>query len=167
MSDLNSRAGRIRLALFDIDGVLTDGRLYIGPGGQEFKAVSVKDGHGLKRLQRSGVQLGVISGRPSEAMEHRLRELGFDHVFLAIEDKLPVFEKLLSSLNISADECSFMGDDEPDLPLMTRCGVALAPADAMPEVLEVADWTSTLPAGHGAVRQACDWLRQAREDNGD
>lgn len=163
MSDLLSRAAEIRLALFDVDGVLTDGRLYIGPGGKEFKAVSVKDGHGLKQLQRTGVQLGVISGRPSEAMEHRLGELGFDHVFLAIEDKLQVFEKLLDTLGLTADQCSFMGDDDPDLPLMQRAGLALAPADAIPSVLETADWTSTLPAGHGAVREACDWLRQARK----
>ena len=162
MTDLTSRAAQIKLALFDVDGVLTDGRLYIGPGGKEFKAVSVKDGHGLKQLQRSGVQLGVISGRPSEAMAYRLEELGFDHVFLHIEDKLPVFEQLLDKLGLSPQQCSFMGDDEPDLPLMNLAGLALAPADAMPAVLEAADWTSTLPAGHGAVREACDWLRQSR-----
>lgn len=166
MSKLTERARQLKLALFDIDGVLTDGRLYIGPGGQEFKAVSVKDGHGLKQLQRSGVQLGVISGRPSEAMEYRLRELGFDHIFLAIENKLPVFEKLLGDCGISAEQCSFMGDDEPDLPLMSRAGLALAPADAMPCVLEVADWHSSLPAGHGAVRQACDWILAARQHGG-
>lgn len=162
MSDLHTRAKNLKLALFDIDGVLTDGKLYIGPRGQEFKAVSVKDGHGLKQLQRSGVQLGVISGRPSEAMEYRLNDLGFDHVYLAIEDKLPVFEKLLNELGITPEECSFMGDDEPDLPLMTRSGIALAPVDAMPMVTETADWVSTLPAGSGAVRQACDFLLAAR-----
>lgn len=162
MTDLKTRASRIKLALFDIDGVLTDGRLYIGPGGQEFKAVSVKDGHGLKLLQKSGVQLGVISGRPSEAMQYRLNELGFDHIFLAIEDKLPVFEDLLNNIGISAEECSFMGDDEPDLPLMRRAGLALAPIDAMPVVRDMADWVSELPAGHGAVRQACDFLLSSR-----
>ncbi len=165
MSAILQRAIELKLALFDIDGVLTDGKLYIGPGGQEFKAVNVKDGHGLKQLQRSGVQLGVISGRPSEAMEYRLKDLGFDHVFLAIENKLPVFEKLLNDLDITADQCSFMGDDEPDLPLMSRAGLALAPVDAMPVVIEAADWTSTLPAGSGAVRQACDWIVKARNGN--
>lgn len=164
MTDLHSRAKNLKLALFDIDGVLTDGKLYIGPGGQEFKAVSVKDGHGLKQLQRSGVQLGVISGRPSEAMEYRLNDLGFDHIFLAIEDKLPVFEKLLKELDITPEQCSFMGDDEPDLPLMSRAGIALAPVDAMPVVVESADWVSTLPAGVGAVRQACDFLLAARAE---
>lgn len=159
---LRKRAAQIRLALFDIDGVLTDGLLYLGPEGQEFKATSVKDGHGLVLLRRAGVDLGVISARPSAAMAARCAELGIEHVALGVKDKLATLEKLLERLGIEAAHASYMGDDTQDLPLLVRCGLALAPADALAEVKKAAHWVSRLPGGRGAVREACDLLVAAR-----
>ncbi len=160
---LKARAARIKLAAFDIDGVLTDGLLYLGPEGQEFKATSVKDGHGLVMLKRAGVELAVISGRPSAAMAARCVELGIEHVALGVRDKLAVFRKLLERLKLKPDQTCFMGDDTPDLPLMEFVGLALAPSDAMEAVLEAAHWVSRSPGGKGAVREACDLLIAARE----
>ena len=160
--ELEKRAANTQLLILDIDGVMTDGRLYIGPEGTEFKAVSVRDGHGIKMLQREGVSVAVISGRPSPAMEHRLAELGISHVFLAVKDKLAVFNGLLEELAIKAEQAAFMGDDLPDLAVMNACGLALTVADAAPEVQDAADWVSDLPGGRGAIRQAAEWLIRAR-----
>ena len=159
---LKQRAARIRLAAFDIDGVLTDGLLYLGPEGQEFKATSVKDGHGLVLLRRAGVELAVISSRPSAAMAARCAELGIEHVALGAKDKLAVLEKLLERLRLQRQHASYMGDDTQDLPLLEHCGLALAPADALPAVRKAVHWVSRFPGGRGAVREACDLLIAAR-----
>ncbi|MDX1496317.1 MAG: HAD-IIIA family hydrolase [Salinisphaeraceae bacterium] len=159
---LEQRAAGVKLLILDIDGVMTDGRLYIGPDGVEFKAVSVRDGHGIKMAQREGITVAVISGRPSSAMEHRLAELGVKHVYLAIKDKLAVFEKLMTELGLQAEETAFMGDDLPDLPVMNVCGLGLTVADAAQEILDQADWISDKPGGGGAIRQAVEWMIRAR-----
>lgn len=160
--ELNQRAAATELLILDIDGVMTDGKLYIGPDGIEFKAVSVRDGHGIKMAMREGIHLAVISGRPSAAMEHRLSELGVAHVFLAVKDKLAVFENLLAELNLKPEQAAFMGDDLPDLAVMQACGLGLAVADAAPEVLSAADWVSSRNGGAGAIREAAEWLIRAR-----
>lgn len=159
---LRSRASKIRLAAFDIDGVMTDGLLYLGPEGQEFKATSVKDGHGLVMLRKAGVELAVISGRPSAAMAGRCAELGFGHVYLGVHDKLGVFNALLARLQLTAEQACYMGDDTPDLPILQACGLAFAPADALAPVLDTVHWVSQFPGGRGAVREACDLLLTAR-----
>lgn len=159
---LEQRAAATKLLILDVDGVMTDGKLFIGPDGVEFKAVSVRDGHGIKMAQREGITVAVISGRPSSAMEHRLAELGVEHVFLAVRDKLPVLNNLFQELNIDADQAAFMGDDLPDLSVMQACGLGLTVADAVPEVLETADWVSDKPGGGGAIRQAVEWMIRAR-----
>lgn len=156
------RAAAVRLAIFDVDGVMTDGRLYIGPGGLELKSVSVRDGHGIKRLRAAGIEPAVISGRPSAAMEERLRELGVRHAYLAIQDKLAVYRDLLDQLGLRPEQSAFMGDDEPDIPVMQRAGLALAVCDAEPPVLKIAHWVSKRPGGLGAVREACDFLIEAQ-----
>ncbi|HXG28333.1 MAG TPA: HAD-IIIA family hydrolase [Nevskiales bacterium] len=159
---LRRKAARIELAVFDVDGVMTDGRLYVGPGGQEFKAVHIHDGHGLKRLMAAGVEVAVISGRRSEAIEARLADLGVEHVFMGAADKLAIFCALLEELNLEPHQVAYMGDDEPDLGPMRVAGLALAVRNAVPEIRAAADWVSTRDGGDGAVREACELLIAAR-----
>ena len=162
MSDLQARAAAIRLAVFDIDGVMTDGRLYLGPDGAEFKSMHIRDGLGLKRLQAVDITPAAISGRPSRAVEDRLLDLGLQYIYMDTEDKLAAFEGLLDDLGLDATQAAVMGDDLPDLPLMQRAGLALAVPDAVPEVRNAADWVSTAAGGAGAVREACELLLAAR-----
>lgn len=163
MSDsLDTIARRIRLAVFDVDGVLTDGRLYMGPDGFEMKVFHTRDGHGLKALQKHGVAVGVISGRRSRAVEERMQQLGIQHVHLGVEDKLPCFEALRESLGFEASDCAFMGDDVVDLPVMETVGLSAAPADAHPDVLARAHWHGHKPGGFGAARECCDLILAAQ-----
>jgi 3-deoxy-D-manno-octulosonate 8-phosphate phosphatase (KDO 8-P phosphatase) len=156
------KASRIALVVFDVDGVMTDGRLYLGPNGIELKAVHIHDGHGLKLLQRADIEVAVISGRRSEAMEVRLAQLGIVNVFMGVEDKLAIFEELLEELGLEPHQAAFMGDDEPDMEPMRMAGLALTVRNAVPAVLAIADWTSTRDGGNGAVREACELLLAAR-----
>lgn len=163
MSDLNVIAERIRLAVFDVDGVLTDGRLWLGPDGTELKTMHVRDGLGLQRLQATGITPAVISGRPSRAAEDRLLELGLQYIYLDTEDKRAAFQGLCDDLGVHTNEAAVMGDDLPDLPLMRDAGLALAVADAVPDVVTAADWRSEQAGGRGAVREACELMVAARE----
>ena len=160
---VRKKAALVELAVFDIDGVMTDGRLYIGPGGQEFKSVHIHDGHGLKLLQCAGVEVAVISGRRSDAMEARLADLGVKHVFMGATDKLALFCALIEELNLEPHQTAYMGDDEPDLAPMQLAGLALSVRNAVPEVRKAADWVSTRDGGDGAVREACELLIAARQ----
>lgn len=162
-TQLRKRASAIKLAAFDIDGVLTDGLLYLGPEGQEFKVASVRDGHGLVRLGKAGLDLAVISGRPSAAMAGRCAELGIDYVYLGITDKLAILRALVERRGLDMSEVSFMGDDEPDLPCLQACGLGMAPADGIADVLDAAHWVSQFPGGRGAVREACDMILAAQQ----
>ena len=156
------RARAIRLALFDVDGVLTDGRLYYGPGGEAMKAFNILDGHGLKMLARSGVSTGLLSGRKSEAAAVRARELGIAHVILGVDDKLAHFERLRESLGLEASQCAFVGDDLPDAPVLQRCGLAVAVANAVDEVKAIAHLVTTARGGEGAVREFCEFVMRAQ-----
>lgn len=162
LDELRRRAARIRCLFLDIDGVMTDGKLYLGPDGVEFKAVSVRDGLGIKLLLRAGVEVAVISGRPSLAMQRRLDFLGVQHVFLDTEDKLPAYEAILKKLGIRDDQCAHLGDDLPDLPLFRRVGLALTVADAHPRARLEAHWISALRGGDGAIREAADLILEAQ-----
>ncbi|MEA5444869.1 HAD family hydrolase [Gammaproteobacteria bacterium AB-CW1] len=157
-----ARAAQIRLAVFDVDGVLTDGRLYLGPDGFEMKVFHTRDGHGLKALRRQDIEVAIISGRASQAVESRMAQLGIEHVFLGVDDKLPCFEKLRQRLSVPREHCAFMGDDVVDLPVMREVGLAAAPADAHPDVARMAHWQSHRPGGFGAARECCDLLLAAR-----
>jgi len=159
---LRKRAAKIRCLFLDIDGVLTDGKLYLGPGGAEFKTNDVRDGLGIKLLLEAGVQVAVISGRPSEAMRQRLAFLGVSHVVLDSEDKLPVYERICARLGLKDEHCAVMGDDVPDLPVMKRAALALTVADAHPVAHRAAHWVSRYPGGQGAVREACDLILAAQ-----
>jgi 3-deoxy-D-manno-octulosonate 8-phosphate phosphatase (KDO 8-P phosphatase) len=156
------RAKRVRLMLFDVDGVLTDGRLWYGPSGETLKAFSVADGLGLKLLQDAGTAVAILSGRRSEAVARRAAELGIAHVLQGIEDKLAAFEALAASLKLAADAAGFMGDDLPDLPVLRRCGFACAPRSAHERVRAQAHYLAEAAAGEGAAREVCEFVLRAQ-----
>lgn len=157
-----ARAKAIRCVILDIDGVMSDCKLYLTADGGEIKTVNVRDGLGIKLLMKHGIAVAVISGRPSLAMENRLAYLGVQHVFLNTEDKLPAFETLLTRLNLAPHECAHMGDDTPDLVLFARVGLALAPGDAHKKAKAAAHWIAEAKGGDGAVREAVDFILAAQ-----
>jgi 3-deoxy-D-manno-octulosonate 8-phosphate phosphatase (KDO 8-P phosphatase) len=161
-TELLRRARDVRCLFLDIDGVLTDGKLYIGPNGEETKTNYVRDGLGIKMMLRAGLQVAVISGRPSEAMRTRLRWLGVEHIALDTEDKLPAYVRVRDALGLRDAQCAHMGDDTPDLPLMTRVALAFSVADAHPKALDAAHWVSRYGGGQGAVREAVDLILDAQ-----
>lgn len=157
----------LKAAIFDVDGVLTDGRIYIGEQGEGFKAFSTLDGHGLKLLDQGGITPIVITGRDSPAVRRRVADLGLKHAVYGAKDKLAVAQPLLDSLGLAWEQVAAMGDDWPDLPLMLRAGFACAPAQAHAEVRAVAHHVTTAPGGHGAARECCDLLLMAAGRYGD
>lgn len=156
------RAKRVRLMLFDVDGVLTDGRLWYGPSGEALKAFHVLDGHGIKLLAQSGVAVALLSGRSSPAVTQRAAELGIAHVLQGIEDKLAAFEDLAARLGVPAEAAGFMADEVVDLPVLRRCGLACAPREAHELVLRQAHYVARAPAGGGAAREVCELLMRAQ-----
>ena len=158
--DLLARAARVRLVLLDVDGVLTDGRIWFGPDGEALKAFDVRDGHGIVRL-RDQVDFGVISGRPGKATRTRLEELGFKHLIFSQRDKLDGYATL-APLGFADDEVAYMGDDVNDIPLLRKVGLSAAPADAFPDVLPEVRFVSRFPGGRGAVRELCELILRAR-----
>ena len=160
--DVLTRASRIRLLILDIDGVLTDGRLYFDAKGESLKVFHVRDGHGIKMAQRGGLEVALVSGRRSDAAYHRARELGISRFYEGVRDKVTILEELLAALHLKAAEVAAVGDELVDLPLFHRVGLAVAVADAVPEVVAVAHWVTSLPGGRGAVREVCDLILKAR-----
>lgn len=156
-----SAAAGIRACIFDVDGVLTDGTLYISEAGETLKAFHALDGHGLKLLAQGGVTPIVITGRDSPAVRRRLKDLGVVHAVFGAHDKLAAAEPLMAQLGLSWPEMAAMGDDWPDLPLLLRAGFAVAPINAHAEVRAVAHHVTTESGGHGAARACCDLLLQA------
>ncbi len=157
---LVARAARVRLVLLDVDGVLTDGRLYYGPQGEAFKAFDVRDGHGIVLL-RDHVDFGVVSGRPGEASLRRLEELRVKHLVFGERDKLAGYAKL-AHLGVPDEEVAYMGDDVNDVSLLRRVGLATCPADAVPEARDVAHFVTRAAGGRGAVRELCDLVLRAK-----
>jgi 3-deoxy-D-manno-octulosonate 8-phosphate phosphatase (KDO 8-P phosphatase) len=151
----------MKAAIFDVDGVLTDGRIYIGEHGETVKAFSTLDGHGLKLLQAGGIVPIVITGRDSPAVRRRVADLGLAHAVYGAHDKLAAAAGLLAALGLQWPEVAAMGDDWPDLPLLARAGFSCAPAQAHAEVRAVADHVTAAAAGHGAARECCDLLLMA------
>jgi 3-deoxy-D-manno-octulosonate 8-phosphate phosphatase (KDO 8-P phosphatase) len=148
----------MRCAIFDVDGVLTDGRLYIGEHGETVKAFNALDGHGLKLLVRGGITPLVITGRDSPAVRRRVADLGLLHAAYGVDDKLAAAQTLLDALGFDWAETAAIGDDWPDLPLLARCAFACAPANAHAEVKALADHVTAARGGHGAAREFCDLL---------
>lgn len=161
-TELNTRASRIKLLLLDVDGVLTDGRLYFSNQGDEFKAFSTLDGHGIKMLQKSGVKVGIITGRTSNLVAKRASDLGITILVQGREDKWDALEEIRQSHPIELQDIAFMGDDWPDLTVMQRVGLALTPANGHFSVVERSHWQSKRRGGEGAVRDACDLIMQAQ-----
>jgi 3-deoxy-D-manno-octulosonate 8-phosphate phosphatase (KDO 8-P phosphatase) len=160
--DALERARAVRLAIFDVDGVLTDGTLFIGAQGEVAKPFNILDGHGVKMLQHAGIATALISGRTSEAVAFRARELSIAHVIQGCADKVADFERLRARLAVDAQACSFMGDDLPDLDVMRRCGFAVAVANAVDAVKHAAHYVTQASGGRGAVREFCDFVLRAR-----
>jgi 3-deoxy-D-manno-octulosonate 8-phosphate phosphatase (KDO 8-P phosphatase) len=162
MQDIYEKAAQIRLVIFDVDGVLTDGSLYLGDDGQEYKAFNSRDGHGMKLLQASGVQIGIITGRSSEVVRIRMRSLGIEHVYQGKLEKLPAYEELKSSMGLEPEQIAYVGDDVVDLPVMVRVGLAVAVQDAHPLVRQHAHWVTTAGGGRGAAREVCELLMDSQ-----
>lgn len=162
MSSLTERAKKIKLVVFDVDGVLTDGRLIIGDDGQEYKCFNTQDGLGMKMLKASGVAMAIITGRTSNVVEQRAESTGVMHFYQGVDDKLVAFEDLLHKSGLAAEACAFMGDDVVDLPPMRRAGLALSVPNAHDLVKQYVHYTTQRAAGHGAVREVCELIMRAQ-----
>lgn len=158
-----SVAKSLRLLALDVDGVLTDGRITYGNAGEELKSFSIKDGLGIKLIQQAGVEVAIITGRRSDIVERRARELGIGIIVQGREDKLAALKELCAQRALDLQHCAYMGDDLPDLGAIVAVGLGLTVADASRAVAEAADWQSSLPGGRGAVREACDCILEARD----
>lgn len=162
MQDILEKAAQIKLVIFDVDGVLTNGSLFYGDDGQEYKAFHSRDGHGMKMLLKSGVEIGIITGRTSKVVEHRMENLGIQHVYQGKLEKLPTFEELINKLDVKPEEVAYVGDDVVDLPILTRVGLAIAVADAHNLVKQHAHWQTPHGGGQGAARDVCELIMEAR-----
>jgi 3-deoxy-D-manno-octulosonate 8-phosphate phosphatase (KDO 8-P phosphatase) len=164
MKNILERAARIELLIFDVDGVLTDGSLFLGDDGQEYKAFHSRDGHGIKMLQNCGVRCAIITGRTSQVVEHRIRNLGIapELVYQGQHDKLSAFARLTDQLGLKSEQVAYVGDDVVDLPVMRRVGLAIAVQDAHPWVVRHSHWQSPHGGGRGAARDVCELLMEAR-----
>ena len=161
-SDALARARRVRMVIFDVDGVLTDGRLWYGPGGEELKAFHAFDGHGVHLLRMAGLDTAILSGRESQAVEERAKELGIKHVVQGASNKLAAFQQMMRRLKLKQATVAYMGDDVVDLPVLTRCGFACAPREAPEDVRRRVHYIASAPAGHGAAREVCECILEAQ-----
>jgi 3-deoxy-D-manno-octulosonate 8-phosphate phosphatase (KDO 8-P phosphatase) len=162
LDDVQLRARAIKLIIFDVDGILTDGSLYLADDGQEYKAFYSLDGHGMKMLKRSGVELAIITARNSQLMVHRARNLGITHLYQGAEEKLEAFKHLVNELEIEPAHIAYMGDDVVDLPVMRRCGLAITVPAAPETVKQYSHHVTALPGGKGAVREVCELIMRAQ-----
>ena len=162
MQDLKQKAADIRLVIFDVDGVLTDGSLFIGDDGQEYKAFHSKDGFGMRMLQETGVQIGIITGRTSEVVRIRMESLDIQHVYQGMREKLPAYEALKTATGLDDGQIAYVGDDVVDLPVMTRVGLAIAVQDAHALTKQHAHHVTAACGGRGAAREVCELLMDAQ-----
>lgn len=162
LATLTEKAKKLKLLILDVDGVLTDGKLFFDNEGNEYKSFHARDGHGIKLLRQTGVEVAVISGRKSNSVALRMKNLGIEHVYQGHEHKKAAFYEIIKKLGITPEQAAHVGDDLLDLPIMIRVGMAIAVADANFAVKQHADWCTTLPGGQGAVREVCDFIMQAQ-----
>lgn len=161
-SELQARAAQIKLLIMDVDGVLTDGCIYIRNNGEEIKSFHTLDGHGLKMLQNSGVQTAIITGRDAPSVGLRVQQLGIQHYYKGVHDKKAAYADLRAAAGVAEHECAFIGDDVVDLPVMVRCGLPVAVPEAHIFTLQHAAYVTYKSAGKGAVRELCDLIMQAQ-----
>lgn len=159
---LAEKASTVKLLLLDVDGVLSDGKLYFSNTGEETKCFNTLDGHGIKMLRNSGVEVGIITGRKSAIVEKRAKDLGIQLLIQGREDKFTALKEMLASFPCELNNIAFLGDDYPDLSVMCKVGLSMSVANAHPEVVSRSIWQSTLSGGNGAVRQACDFIMQTQ-----
>lgn len=158
----SERASRVKLMIFDVDGVLTDGGLMFTAQGDTMKSFNSMDGHGLKLLGEAGIRTAIITGRRSDIVLARAQELRISHIYQGASNKIDAFVDLMREADVTAEQCGYMGDDWPDLGVLTRCGFAAAPANAHPEVIARAHWVSEARGGQGAAREVCDAILRAQ-----
>ena len=163
MKDILAKAAQIKLVVFDVDGVLTDGSLFVGDDGQEYKAFHSRDGLGMKLLRKSGVEIGIITARTSEVVKHRMENLDIEHVYQGRLEKLPALEELLAKLGLSFEQTAYVGDDVVDLPVMRQVGLAIAVQDAHPLAKQHAHWQTPHGGGRGAARDVCELIMEAQQ----
>jgi 3-deoxy-D-manno-octulosonate 8-phosphate phosphatase (KDO 8-P phosphatase) len=162
MNQIIEKSKQIRLVIFDVDGVLTDGSLIMGDDGLEYKAFNAKDGHGMKMLQASGVEIGIISARNSRVVALRMEGLGIKHVYQGQRDKLKAFADLQNKLKLKSNQIAYVGDDLLDLCIMRKVGLSIAVNDASQTVVDQADWQTASPGGRGAAREVCEMIMQSQ-----
>ncbi|MDO7086162.1 3-deoxy-manno-octulosonate-8-phosphatase KdsC [Pseudocolwellia sp. AS88] len=161
-TEVLNKAKNIKLFICDIDGVFSDGRIYLGNDGEELKAFHTKDGYGIKALGASGVDVAVITGRQSNIVQTRMTALNVKHIVQGEENKLPALKNILNTLNLEPEQVAYIGDDMPDYECMAYIGLSIAVNDAHPQILKLADYTTFTRGGFGAVREVCDLIMQTQ-----
>ena len=162
MKDILAKAAQIKLVVFDVDGVLTDGSLFIGDDGEEYKAFHSKDGFGMKLLQNSGVEIGIITARTSNVVRHRMESLNIQHIYQGQLEKLPALEKMVKRVGVKFEETAYVGDDVIDLPAMRKVGLAISVQDAHPLAKQHSHWQTPRVGGRGAARDVCELIMEAQ-----
>lgn len=162
MDEITQKAKQLKLLILDVDGVLTDGRLFFDNNGGEYKSFHARDGHGIKLLRQTGVEVAVISGRKSQSVALRMKALGIQYVYQGHENKIAAFNEIIEVMGIKPEQAAHVGDDLLDLPIMVRVGLSIAVNDSNDSVKEYADWCTKTPGGLGAVREICDFIMQAQ-----
>jgi len=161
MQDILEKASRIKLVIFDVDGVLTDGSLFLSDDGQEYKAFNSKDGFGMRLLQEAGIEIAIITGRESTLVKLRMEELGITQVMQGRREKGPALDEMMEKTGLTIEQIAYVGDDVVDLPIMSRVGLSIAVQDARPIVKKHAHWITESPGGRGAGRDVCELILEA------
>ncbi len=163
--DLKERASKIKLLVFDVDGVMTDGSITYDENGTEYKTFNAKDGYGLARMIRSGLMTAVITGRRNGTVDRRSQDLHFTEVYQGVKNKLPILEAIMEKYCLDFSQVSYMGDDEPDIPILEKVSIAACPNDAMDKVRNICNFISSKDGGKGAVRELCDFIFDCMEED--
>ena len=162
MMDLRQKASKIKLLVFDVDGVMTDGSITYDENGVEYKTFNAKDGHGLAKMIKNGFMTAVITGRRNGTVDRRSQDLHFTEVYQGVKNKLPILEAIMQKYELDFSQVSYMGDDEPDIPILEKAGISACPADAVKEVKNICDFISSKDGGKGAVRELCDLIYESQ-----